>query len=189
MQKKKKALFFVLYGASGSGKSTLLKKIVGIKGVSIHRKDTTRMPRSREDPEGTFELRFLKKLDKKDYTLVYKQYGDYYGIRRDLIDDAICKGELHFVIINDVKTIKRFKNKIPNTIVVYVHFDPSEIAKRFKKRGVKEFRKRENSIKKQYLDFIKNSALFDRAIISFDDRGYSERQMINMVNYYKKKNN
>src|SRR3989338_7725129 len=121
---KNKNLFFVLYGASGSGKSTLLHLVKGNKGCSIHQKDTTRPPRQNENSSGILELRFQKKLIPANYALIYKQYGYFYGVRKDLLEKATKNNEFHFIIINDVKAIKKFKDKFPQSIIFYIHCDP-----------------------------------------------------------------
>ncbi len=179
-----KNLFFIVYGASGSGKSTILNLIKDIKNVSIHKKDTTRSLRKNEEKNGTLDIRFINKFNKNEYSLIYKQWGNYYGIRKDLICKAIDNKEFHFIIIGDMKVLKKFISKYPNCIKIYIHYDPSEIPKRFKERDTLEFKQRKNKINKQYLDFIKNNTLFDHVIVNFWDIEHSKKQILNILKLY-----
>lgn len=185
---KNKNLFFVLYGASGAGKSTILNFFKNRKDCSIHQKDTTRPPRHNENKHGVLELRFQKKLIPADYAIVYKQYGYFYGIRKDLLEKAIKNNEFHFIIINDVKAIKKFKNKFPQSITFYIHSDPTKIPERIIRRdGISlEQQKRKGRIERQYLDFIRNNILFDHIVVNFWNIQNAKKQIFNIFDLYKK---
>jgi len=179
-----KNLFFIIYGASGSGKSTILTLIKNIKNVSIHQKDTTRPPRKKENINKILELRFKNDLNENDYLLIYKQYGYFYGVRKDLISKAIENKEFHFIIINDIEAIKKFKSKYPNTVIIYIHYDPSEIPNRFKERDTLEFTQREKRIQEQYLDYVNNNTLFDHVVLNLWDIEYSKKQILSILKSY-----
>ncbi len=183
---KNKNLFFVLYGASGSGKSTLLRFIKNRKGCSIHQKDTTRPPRKNENSTGVLELRFQKKLTPANYNLIYKQYGYFYGVRKDLIDKAIKNKEFHFIIINDIDAIKKFKNRFPQSIIFYIHCDPIKIPERIMKRdGLALERRRRIRIEQQYLEFVKHNTLFNHVVVNFWDIQHAKKQIFNIIDLYK----
>jgi guanylate kinase len=184
---KNKNLFFVLYGASGSGKSTILDLVKSNKGCSIHQKDTTRPSRENESSIETPELRFQKKLVPANYAFIYKQYGYFYGVRSDLLEKATKNHELHFIIINDIKAIKQFKNKFPQSVVLYVHCDPIKIPERIMKRDGLVLETRKKRMKQQYLDFIKNNTLFDFTIINLWDIESIKKQIFNIIDLYKNK--
>ncbi len=75
-----------MFGTSGAGKSTLMEILHTINPyITIHQKDTTRVPRKTESKEGATDLRFVKDFNKENYDLVYHKYGQYYGVRRDLL--------------------------------------------------------------------------------------------------------
>ena len=179
-----KNLFFVLYGASGSGKSTLLHMIKDRVGCSIHQKDTNRPPRRNEDRNGVLELRFQKKLVPKNYALTYKQYGYFYGIRKDLLKKAVRNKEQHFIIINDVQAIKKFKNTYPQSIIIYIHCDPAHVPERIMKRDGIIPKKRQKRIEQQYLDFIKNNTLFNHVVVNFWDIKHAKKQIFNFMDLY-----
>lgn len=181
----RKNKFFIIYGASGSGKSTILNFVKNIKNVSIHKKDTSRSLRKNETKNDSLDIRFVKQLNKKEYELIYSQWGNHYGIRRDLISKAIKNNEFHFIIIGDIKIVKKFISKHKNSVVIYVHYDPSEIPNRFKNRDPLEFKQRKNKIEKQYLDFIKNNTLFNHVIVNFWDIKHSKKQILNILKLYK----
>ena len=84
-----------------------------------------------------------------------------------------------------MKIVKKFISKYPNCVKIYVHYDPSEIPKRFKERDTLEFQQRKNKINKQYLDFINNNTLFDHTIVNFWDVKHAKKQILNILKLYK----
>lgn len=178
---------FILYGASGSGKSTLLH-FLKKKGFSIHTKDTTRPPRKTESGKETLELRFLDKLHRENYAVIYKQYGYLYGVRKDLLKKAGNSKKPHFIIVNDIAAIKRFKSLHPKTTLIYVHADPENIPERFKARDKLELKQRIKRIRGQYLDFIKNNTIFNHIVVNFWEIKYAEKQILSIIKLYHRSN-
>ena len=183
---KSHMLFFV-YGASGSGKSTLLNMINELSSeISIHRKDTTRKLRPLEKPETNKEIRFKRKLKAEDYVLVYEQFKNQYGIRKDLLTKSFENHKIHFVIIGNIDALKKMKKMYPYAIVLYVHYSPNEIPKHFLERDSLEFKKRKEKIIVQYEDYIKHNTFFDHVILNFWKLETARQQLKNIINIYNK---
>lgn len=183
MTKENKSLF-VLYGASGSGKSSLLNFAKELDGISIHQKDTTRPKRSTEK-DCMSDLRFVQKIIRHRYLVTYKKYGYRYGIRKDLIEKAIERSELHFIILTDISAIKKLKHEYPGTVIIYLHADPDKIPLQFKLRNDNGFKKRKEGIRKQYADFIRNNILFNHVIVNFGNIENAQEQLFNIIRIYK----
>ncbi len=180
-------MIFVVYGASGSGKSAILNMISDLSDrVSIHRKDTDRKQRPTEKGKSLKELRFVSSLKQEDYALIYEQFGNKYGIRKDILSKAFENHELHFIIIGNVESIKKMKALYPYMKTIYVHYSPEEIPKRFLERDPLEYEKRKLKIEKQYDDFLKHNTFFDHIIINFWDLETSKRQIRNIMRLYSK---
>ena len=96
----------VIFGASGSGKTSLMEMLVDSGGqYSVHEKTSDRPPRQYDD----VELRCVTNFDVNDYDYVYETYGFRYGIQRAQIDKALEEQMHHFIICNDISTIKKLK--------------------------------------------------------------------------------
>ncbi len=176
----------VFYGVSGSGKSALLHMIKGVfSNVTLHQKDCTRPARKGEPKDGTPELRLVKKLGpKKDYLFIYKQYGYWYGVKRDQLNKAFANHEIHLIIIGNTKALKKLKEFYPHAITVYVHSDPENIPKRLLLRDTLQYEQRKERIVDLYKDFLKNSTFFDFIILNFWDKKNSLKQAQNILTKY-----
>lgn len=180
-----KPKIFVLFGASGSGKSTILNFIKNIKDCQILPKDTTRPLRLNEKKENVPELNFIKTFaHSTDYTISYNYCGFKYGIRKDLIEN-LSKNKLYFVILSDIESIKEFKNKVPNSLNIYIHCDPDHIPERIIKRDGLILKKRQKKIVKSYKDFIKNNTLFDHVLINLWEWKFAKQQINNIIDLYR----
>ncbi len=177
-------LFFIVYGASGSGKSTILKFVKDIQNVSVHRKDTTRSYRKYEIEDECADINYVKSFNEDEYIFIHYLWGNRYGIRKDLISKAQKNKELHFIVIGDVKILKKFKSIYPNTVTIYVHCDPSEISRRFLERDSHEWERRKKGINKQIIDFINNNTLFDHIIINSWDIQHTKKQALSILKLY-----
>ena len=179
-------LFFV-YGASGSGKSTLLNMVSELSSnITIHKKDSDRKPRPLEKGKTLKELSFKKKLNPKDYILVYEMFKNKYGIRKDLLLKSFENHEIHFIIIGNVDTLKKMKSLYPYAVTIYIHYSPDEIPKRFLERDSLEFKQRKKKIELQYKDYINHNIFFDHVILNFWELENAKIQLKNIINIYNK---
>ena len=100
---------------------------------------------------------------------IYSQYGYDYGIERKQLNSAIENNYPHFVICNDVETIKKLKQDYKNHIcVVYLRFDAPEetILAIQKTRGITDDEIAARMSKIEYLKrlFLQNSSFFDQIL-------------------------
>ncbi len=178
-------MIFAVYGASGSGKSAILNMISDLSSrISIHRKDTNRKPRPKEKGKTLKELRFVSSFNPDEYVIIYEQFGNKYGIRKDLLSKAFENHKLHFIIIGSMDILKKMKSMYPYMITIYVHYSPEEIPKSFLERDSWEYEKRKQKIKKQYEDFLKHNTFFDHIILNFWDLETSKQQIKNIIQLY-----
>ncbi len=178
--------FFIIYGNSGSGKSTILRSICRNKNYVIDSKDTNRPIRKNESQKNNPELTFVDNLMALNYELIYKRCGYSYGIRKDLLKKSLRDDKIHFIIINDVKSIKDFKKKYPKSVAIYIHCDPKTIFERIKQRkdSKSDTKKRILIQKQQYLDFFNNNLIFDNVVINLWDINNAKKQLLRIINQY-----
>lgn len=164
-------MIYVIFGASGSGKTTLLNSVYSEYGEkAIHKKGTTRDKWSYDDIEIVSYPNGLP-ADKfgGDKGYIYSQYGYEYGIERSQLERAIAEHYPHFVICNDIETIKKLRSDYPHQIcVVYLRFDAPEetILSIQKTRGITDDEINLRVSKIEYLNeqFIHNSSFFDQVV-------------------------
>lgn len=162
-------MIYIIFGASGSGKTTLLEVIrEKYDNVSIHIKGTTRKKRDYDDEE---LMCYGDDLPNGKYDYVYGLYGYEYGIEKKQIDDALRKGENHFIICNSLEIIDRLKKDFPaKIIVIYLRFDaPRSIIEQIQNtRNISddEIELRLNKISKIEEDFLNHSEVFDEVIVN-----------------------
>lgn len=167
------AKIIVIFGSSGSGKTTLIEQMVNLGGLrySVHVKDTDRPPRKYDD----IEINSINHLDPTLYDYVYQTYGYKYGIKKDQIDQALAKSQNHFIICNDISTIKSIKRDYSNRVyTIYHNLDASEesILKVQKDRGISddEIQLRVGKIEILKKQFIENNSLFDSVLTNRFDK-------------------
>ncbi len=166
-------MIYIIFGASGTGKTTLMNSVYSECGEkAIHKKGTTRKKRKYDDieiesyPDGLPEEKFGPG---KGY--IYSTYGYQYGIEKKQIEDAISGKYPHFVICNDVETIKKLRKDFStNIVVIYLSFDAARetILQIQKTRDITDDEIETRMDKIEYLnkEFIDNSSLFDQVIIN-----------------------
>ena len=164
-------MIYIIFGASGSGKTTLLNSVYSEYGEkAIHKKGTTRAKRSYDDIEiVSYPAGLPVEKFGGDKGYIYSQYGYEYGIERSQLEQAIAENYPHFVICNDIETIKKLRHDYPNKIcVVYLRFDAPEetILSIQKTRGITDDEIDLRVSKIEYLNeqFIHNSSFFDQVL-------------------------
>lgn len=163
-----KHFLVLIFGASGSGKTTLLRELRKASDqISIHQKVTDRSPK-RYDSE---EIRCIEQINNSEYQYIYQQYGYRYGIEKEQIDQALSQAKDHFVICNDIDTIKRIKVDYGDSVrTVFLLFDaPREhIEKVQKARGITDDQVDLRIAKIGVLSelFLDNADLFDGVILN-----------------------
>lgn len=165
----KESLIILIFGASGSGKSTLMEQLLISGGqYSIHRKGTDRPARKYDD----VEITCIKDFKPEKYDYVYQTYGYKYGIERQQIDAALKREQHHFIICNDISTIKSLKRDYGNEIKVIFHYFDAPYEVLFdiqKKRGIEddEINERLAKTKILYRLFVEEWHLFDGALTNY----------------------
>lgn len=156
----------LVFGASGSGKSTLLEGLMS-KGrqYSIHIKETSRIRRQYDGIEIECVATFLN--DNYDY--VYQTYGAKYGIQRSQINEALSGNRHHFIICNDIPTIRSLKRDYGKAVrLVFLYFDaPRQVLEEIQQRrniSDDEINIRLAKIDTLYRTFVEEWNLFDGAI-------------------------
>ena len=164
-------MIYIIFGASGTGKTTLMNKVNAEFGIkAIHKKGTTRERRTYDDieidsfPSGLPEERFGG-----NNGYIYSQYGHQYGIEKKQLNEAVYENYPHFVICNDLDTIRLIRKDYPDKVrVIYLMFDAprEQILEIQKSRGIKddEIERRVSKIEYLAQQYIHNSSLFDDVI-------------------------
>lgn len=162
-------LIFLIFGASGSGKTTLIQELEAMEPrVSVHTKGTDRKARQYDGDE----ILSKGKIGPEEYDYIYSSYGHKYGIQKKQIDEALRCGKHHFILCNDIDTIKAIKHDYPEKVrVIFLEFDaPREyfLAIQKTRGGVAddEINLRLEKIKILNQLFVDHPELFDAVIIN-----------------------
>lgn len=109
----------LVFGASGSGKSTLMEQLMTAGSqYSVHIKGTDRSPREYDG----VEIQCVKEVSPSEYDYIYQTYGYRYGIQRSQIEQAINQKRHHFIICNDISTIRAIKRDYEQCVRVVFHY-------------------------------------------------------------------
>jgi len=165
----KESFVIVIFGASGSGKTTLMEQLLASGGqYSIHKKATDRPARMYDD----VEIECVNDFNSQNYDYVYQTYGHRYGITRKQIDHALKQNQHHFIICNDISTIKSIKRDYSSAAkIVFHYFDaPQEVLLDIQKR--REIRDDEINLRLAkteilYRHFVEEWRLFDGALTNY----------------------
>ena len=166
-------MIYIIFGASGSGKTTLIHCVFMEYGeLAVHVKGTTRARRGYDDIEIVHceENELLEKYGGNN-GYIYENYGHKYGIEKKQIDKALACDYPHFVICNDIETIKKIKKDYPGqNFVIYLRFDaPERVIRDIQEiRHITDDEINLRLSKIEYLNeqFIHNTELFDQVIIN-----------------------
>lgn len=182
----------LIFGASGSGKTTLLKELVKSNpNFTIHTKGTDRKPK-RYDSE---EIVCVPEVTDSEYDYIYHQYGYKYGIHRSQITEAVENGKDHFIICNDIETIKDLKHEFGDSVkTIFLLFNAprSQIKAVQRERGITDddIDLRLSKIAVLSDLFLDNSYLFDGVVLNKlgAPPNYMVKQIyaiLNIINEYK----
>ena len=171
-----------VFGASGSGKSTLLDIITQIcPQATVHRKLTTRKIRPGESAQNAKDLVFVDEVDPRKCEVVYRKFGNDYGVRKDLLRQAFMKKEVHFIIMRDTQAIRKLKQSHPETRTIYIHTDPESVDRNLQKREGVDMQGRRSRIRDDFAEFVHNNTLFDHVVVNFWDIENATRQIENIL--------
>ncbi|MEA1988117.1 MAG: hypothetical protein U9N57_02760 [Pseudomonadota bacterium] len=164
----KSSYVIVIFGASGSGKTSLMRLIQQLGGqYSVHFKTSDRPERK----HGDLELISDHNFNPLDFDYVYETYGHRYGIQRSQIDKAIQNNKHHFIICNDITTIKAIKRDYGARVkVIFFYFDaPAKVMLKIQKaRGIhdNEIQKRLAKTVELNRHFLEYYELFDGTLLN-----------------------
>jgi len=134
---------------------------------SVHAKKTDRPSRQYDD----YEITCVSDFNPDHYDYVYQTYGHRYGISADQIRNALKKQQHHFIICNDISTIRALKRDFGAVVkVVFHYFDApiTEIRRIQEDRNISddeiELRIAKTSL--LYRQFVEEWQLFDAALVN-----------------------
>lgn len=134
---------------------------------SIHFKTSDRPDRK----SGDLELISDKSFNPRDFDYVYQTYGHRYGIQRSQIDASIQHNKHHFIICNDISTIRALKRDYGEKVrTVFFYFDAPEksLLEIQKSRGIgdDEIQKRLAKTAELNRHFLEYCELFDGILVN-----------------------
>jgi ribose 1,5-bisphosphokinase PhnN len=165
---KDAALLVLLFGASGSGKTTLLRELRATRGaLTIHEKGTDRPPKKYDSEE----ILCVESVSEDRYQYIYRNYGHSYGIEKRQIDDALEARKDHFIICNDIATIRTLRGEYGDVVrALFLLFDaPLQYVEAVQKsRGISDDEVNLRVAKIGVLSqlFLDNSDLFDGVVVN-----------------------
>lgn len=166
-------LVLVISGPSGVGKDAVIASLK--KSVSSFHyvvTATTRLRRSAEingvDYYFFTQEEFFHKVKKDEFLESAEVYGNYYGVLKKEIHDALLKGETTILKV-DVQGAATLKKKIPDAVFIFL-MPPSiqELIERLEKRNTESV-SAINSRVKQAEEEIKCLPMFDYLIVNHKD--------------------
>ncbi|MDR0889965.1 MAG: hypothetical protein LBM28_04885 [Oscillospiraceae bacterium] len=168
----------IINGASGAGKTYLLETISHKdSSMSPIKKLTTRKPRSYESIGSSPDLYFASvESDIKALEYSYEFNGEWYGISKTHIDDALIAGKYPLVIVRDYPTITKLISDYPKqSLAFYIQgiYSDSKLKIKLLDQGrdstdVEENIRRNKTNFDLYIEYLQKD-LFDRCIFNYYD--------------------
>ncbi len=170
------ARLIVVAGASGAGKTFMLSQLTNYRNDIIPiKKITTRKPRKNEPMEESIDLIFAQNVNKiKKCAYTYQYCGNYYGIKKEEIDNILRKDKNPIVIVANCNTITKIKQDYHDALILYVNSGLSGEDLKFQllKYGdpidVEERMRRQRDGFNDYIQHM-NKGLFDYFLINYYD--------------------
>ena len=182
---KTKPLVIVISGPSGVGKDVIIEKLQSYNNnYHFVITSTTREIRKGE-LEGVNHFfvsvnKFKEMINNKLFLEWAKVYGNYYGVEKKQINNALTKGK-HVITRVDVQGAERIRNIIKNSIQIFILPPSIEILKtRLKKRGVNSKNDMELRLKKAQSEISKVSE-FNYSIINYENKLNETAKTINEI--------
>lgn len=179
------SFIITITGPSASGKSYVTKQIInsqnelnGFFPLPFF-KYTTRDPRA-SDIKARNEGGFVDNISvpelSADCDLVYRTYGQEYGLSTNFLNELLSQGKHPIVVINDVRAVEELKTLFPNRVFSLFLFrsipDPNIHRMIASSRGNverKESTERYDKAIAMFRMYIENITLFDRVILNVKD--------------------
>lgn len=135
-----KAIVVVISGPSGVGKDATLSKLAE-SGAKFHYVVTaTTRPKRANEIDGVdyyfiTKTDFKKKIEQDEFLEYATVYGNYYGVLKQEVHDALSKGE-DVILKVDVQGAATLKSRIPEAVFIFL-VPPSinELSERLKRRN------------------------------------------------------
>ena len=178
-------LLIVLSGPSGVGKDALLKKMEEQKYPFHYVVTVTSRPRREGERDGVdyhfiSQQEFQRMIDNGELLEWANVYGNYYGVPRKEISQALSKGK-DIIVKVDVQGAKTIKQILPQAVFIFLR-PPSmeELERRLRQRRSESDRDLALRLRKAEEE-MKSLPLFDHVLTSYEgklDEVISEIQAI-----------
>ena len=163
-------LLIVLSGPSGVGKDALLKKMKERKYPFHYVVTITSRPRRKGEMDGVdyrfvSQREFQRMIDDGELLEWANVYGNYYGVPRREISQALSKGK-DVIVKVDVQGAKTIKQILPQAVFIFLR-SPSmeELERRLRQRRSESARELTLRLQKAEEE-MKNLPLFDHVLTS-----------------------
>jgi len=167
-------LLIVLSGPSGVGKDTLLKKMEEQKYPFHYVVTVTSRPRREGERDGvdyhfTSQREFQRMIDNGELLEWANVYGNYYGVPRKEISQALSKGK-DVIVKVDVQGAKTIKQILPQAVFIFLR-PPSmeELELRLRQRHSESARDLALRLRKAEEE-MKSLSLFDHVLTSYQGK-------------------
>lgn len=138
---KKRGSLIIISGTTCAGKGTVIKKLLERNKNMVLSLSYTSRPIRKGEVDG-IDYKFIsheefeRKIEKGDFLEYAKvRYGEYFGTPKENIDNLLESGK-DVILEIDVQGAKQIKEKLPETILIFI-MAPSmeEVKRRIKARG------------------------------------------------------
>jgi ribose 1,5-bisphosphokinase len=150
--KSKSGNLFLIIGNSGSGKDSLIQWVLnawptGKLPPFVPTRLITRPPSPEtEGFESISEEQFHQMAGTSAFSLQWKSYGNYYGVRKD-IESELAKG--HSVLVNVSRQIvEKTRKQFPKVVIIFIRVPFQITEARIRSRGREEGSALESRLKR-----------------------------------------